>query len=509
VRLVAAVTLARRLSAAMLAFALLLGLGIATISVTLRMTHDAVQDETDRLGPARQAGSDLLTALVNQETALRGYALARDVAFLQPYDEGRAREQVLRTRLHRLVGTRPVVDADLGSLEERIDTWRRDYQQPRLAALRSGSATQVDPTQGRALFDQIRAASSVLDRQLGTDLAAARHRVTRLTQLVVLTLVAVSLLALAALVLLQHALRRWVTRPVDALRAQVDEVAAGSRERQIGVSGPPDLVALAADVERMRRELVQAGLDVEQRSLELARSNADLEQFAYVASHDLQEPLRKVASFCQLLEQRYRDQLDDRGVQYIDFAVDGAKRMQRLINDLLTFSRVGRSGAGFEPLAFDDVVTSAWSALGHRVEETGACLQQRGEAVTVQGDASLLHLLLQNLLGNAVKYARPDVPPVVRVTTAEEGGRLSVLVEDNGIGIPEQYAEKVFVIFQRLHGRDEYEGTGIGLALCKKVVEFHGGTIELAPSSLGGAGISFSLPLVGDEESLPALETSA
>ncbi|MGZ6793897.1 MAG: sensor histidine kinase, partial [Mycobacteriales bacterium] len=331
-------TLARRLTAATLAFAVLLGLGIATISVTLRLTHDAVQEETDRLGPARQAGSDLLTSLVDQETALRGYALVRDPAFLRPYDEGRAHERQLRSRLRRLVGDGRTA-ADLRVLEERIDTWRTDYQEPRAASLRVASLPPVDPTQGKALFDRVRAAAAVLDRDLAGELAAAKHHVTRLTQLVVLALVAVSVLALVALLLLRQALRRWVTRPVDALRTQVDEVAAGSRERTIEVTGPPDLVSLAADVERMRRELVEAGLEVERRSVELARSNADLEQFAYVASHDLQEPLRKVASFCQLLEQRYRDQLDDRGVQYVDFAVDGAKRMQRLINDLLTFSR--------------------------------------------------------------------------------------------------------------------------------------------------------------------------
>jgi signal transduction histidine kinase len=495
-------TLARRLAAATLGFALVLGLGIATIGVTLRMTHDAVQDETDRISPARQAGSDLLTALVNQETALRGYALGRDREFLQPYEQGRVRERVLRSRLHELVGTRQPSAADLQALELTIDTWRTRYQQPRLADLQAAGPDAIDVRLGRALFDQVRAASAVLDRELSAETRSAKRHITWLTQVVVVVLAAVSALVLLALALLLMALRRWVTRPLGALRTQVTEVASGSREQSIQPSGPPDLVALGEDVERMREELVaalaeveHARLDIERRSLELARSNADLEQFAYVASHDLQEPLRKVASFCQLLEQRYRDQLDDRGVQYIDFAVDGAKRMQRLINDLLTFSRVGRSSAGFVPVELTDVVSSAWAAVGQRVEESGAQLEQIGPSPTVLGDASLLHLLLQNLLGNALKYRRPDLPPVVRVTTAETDGEVTVTVEDNGIGIPPEYAEKVFVIFQRLHGRDEYEGTGIGLALCKKVVEFHGGEIGLTGSALGGAGITFTLPL--------------
>ncbi|MCU1594189.1 MAG: histidine kinase, partial [Frankiales bacterium] len=242
-------------------------------------------------------------------------------------------------------------------------------------------------------------------------------------------------------------------------------------------------------------EVESAQRDLERRAAELARSNADLEQFAYVASHDLQEPLRKVASFCQLLEQRYSGQLDERGEQYIAFAVDGAKRMQRLITDLLTFSRVGRTSEGFVPVDLTATVSKAWDGLEARVRDAGAELVLETSGVVVMGDPSLLQLLVGNLLGNALKYSRDDRAPQVQVTAASEGGLVRVNVSDNGIGIPQEYAEKVFVIFQRLHGRDEYEGTGIGLALCKKVVEFHGGTIGLRPSPLGGTCVSFTLPV--------------
>jgi light-regulated signal transduction histidine kinase (bacteriophytochrome) len=262
-------------------------------------------------------------------------------------------------------------------------------------------------------------------------------------------------------------------------------------------------------VETMRLELVKVLAEVEEqqrglerRAAELARSNADLEQFAYVASHDLQEPLRKVASFCQLLEQRYGEALDERGLQYIAFAVDGAKRMQMLINDLLTFSRVGRTSEAFVPVDLPATVHRAWDGLETRVTETGGELELVADPACPQviGDPSLLRLLLGNLLGNALKYRRDDRPPKVRVQTTCEGALVRVDVMDNGIGIPEEYAEKVFMIFQRLHGRDEYEGTGIGLALAKKVVEFHGGHIGLRPSPLGGACLSFTLPA---EESEP------
>jgi signal transduction histidine kinase len=204
-----------------------------------------------------------------------------------------------------------------------------------------------------------------------------------------------------------------------------------------------------------------------------------------------------VASFCQRLDPRYAGQLDERADQYIAFAVDGAKRMQLLINDLLTFSRVGRTSEGFVSVDLGATIAKAWDGLDERVQQSGARmeLELAPGLQWVTGDATLLRLLFGNLFGNALKYRREDLAPVVQVGASREGQLVRVHVADNGIGIPDEYAEKVFVIFQRLHGRDEYEGTGIGLALAKKIVEFHGGTIGLAPSPLGGACVTFTLPL--------------
>jgi light-regulated signal transduction histidine kinase (bacteriophytochrome) len=238
-------------------------------------------------------------------------------------------------------------------------------------------------------------------------------------------------------------------------------------------------------------------VQLERRAAELQRSNAELEQFAYVASHDLQEPLRKVASFCQLLERRYAGQLDERADQYIAFAVDGAKRMQLLISDLLTFSRVGRTSAGFVPVELQSVIQRAWDGLEASIAESGGRIDIDLQPGTehIVADPSLVQLLFGNLFGNALKYRREGVAPLVQVRATSERSLVRVRVADNGIGIPEEYADKVFVIFQRLHGRDEYEGTGIGLALVKKVVEFHGGTVGLEPSPIGGACVSFTLPI--------------
>jgi light-regulated signal transduction histidine kinase (bacteriophytochrome) len=239
---------------------------------------------------------------------------------------------------------------------------------------------------------------------------------------------------------------------------------------------------------------------LDEQTGELRRSNAELEQFAYVASHDLQEPLRKVASFCQLLEKRYADQLDERGVEYIGFAVDGAKRMQVLINDLLTFSRVGRSSTTKDvDVDLDAALDAALGNLTTAIEESGAEIARPTTLPRVAGDPTLLTMLWQNLIGNSVKFHRDGVEPRIIVEcepgAGEHDGEWLFSLQDNGIGIAEDFADKVFVIFQRLHGRDEYSGTGIGLALCKKIVEYHGGTIWIDTSFSDGTRIRFTLPV--------------
>jgi light-regulated signal transduction histidine kinase (bacteriophytochrome) len=257
---------------------------------------------------------------------------------------------------------------------------------------------------------------------------------------------------------------------------------------------------------------VSQAAQLEQANADLVRSNGELEQFAYVASHDLQEPLRKVASFSQLLERRYGDILDERGKQYIAFAVDGAERMQILINDLLAFSRVGRVYDNSATVDLTEALESARKNLSHRIEETGAVIISPA-LPTVSGEPTLLGLLWQNLLGNAVKFAAgAERPPRVVVTAARADGVWEFAVSDNGIGVDSQFAEKIFVIFQRLHPRgDNYGGTGIGLAMCRKIVEYHGGKIWLDTTHTGpGSTFRFTLPAPAEEtpaEKTPAEET--
>jgi len=495
--------LARRLRAALFALCVLLLLsGLALVSV-LRQADGALTNQAQRTFPARLAASQLMTSLVDQETGLRGYALTGDKRFLEPYRQGLVDEQAIRARLDSYVRPGDPARLALLTVDAAITAWRDQY-----ASLRIGDATGAGANGtiqfGRELFDRVRQTNAALDAELAHQVTAARDEADRDRHLVVVVLALMVVALVTAVVGLQRALQTAVLRPMSRLAAQVAVVSHGEHAASIRPEGPPDIREMAAGVESMRLELVSVLAEVEQqrrglerRAGELARSNADLEQFAYVASHDLQEPLRKVASFCQLLQQRYGGQLDARADQYIAFAVDGAKRMQLLINDLLTFSRVGRTSEGFVPVDLPTIVTRAWDGLETRVLQSGGRLEVELDECPprVLGDPSLLQMLLGNLIGNALKYRRPDVPPVVRVSATTEGPMLRVNVNDNGIGIPQEYADKVFVIFQRLHGRDEYEGTGIGLALAKKVVEFHGGTIGLLPSPGDGTRVSFTLPL--------------
>ncbi|MGV9279041.1 sensor histidine kinase [Streptomyces sp. NPDC003730] len=484
----------------------------------LEHTSDVTDRLADRLQPAQTETYRLQAALVNQETGARGYAIAADRQFLAPYTQGKEDEARAAARLSELIEGQPRLLADLEAVEREAADWRRTYAEPLVAGVTSeeprGSA-RTTTEQGKKAFDRIRGLWATQNADLAQAVADGKEDLAqaRTDRNVILgAMVAAFLLAGVVLALL---IRVLVARPLQALSASSRRVSDGDFDHVITGEGPADLAAVAGAVEGMRQRIVaeleasrrqqevltRQTEDLDAQAVELRRSNAELEQFAYVASHDLQEPLRKVASFCQLLEKRYSDKLDDRGRQYIDFAVDGAKRMQVLINDLLTFSRVGRLNDARVEVDLDQVLTKALANLDTAITETGAHIERPERLPRVVGDPLLLSMVWQNLVGNAVKFRHPDRTPEVRITCEEDEdspGTWRLCVTDNGIGIPEEFAEKVFVIFQRLHGRDAYGGTGIGLALCKKIVEHHGGHIGIDTGHSGGTRICFTLPSGGD-----------
>jgi PAS domain S-box-containing protein len=238
----------------------------------------------------------------------------------------------------------------------------------------------------------------------------------------------------------------------------------------------------------------KAAVVLMQKVEELNRSNEELGQFAYIASHDLQEPLRMVASYTQLLSRRYKGKLDGDADEFIAFAVDGASRMQRLIQDLLAFSRVGTKGKDLLEISSEDALKQAVINLRGAIEESGAVVTH-DPLPTVLADEMQLIQLFQNLVGNAIKYQRPGVPRVHISATSNGETKWNFAVKDNGLGIDAQYFERIFGLFQRLHKRDEFAGTGIGLAICKKIVERHGGSI--AVESQLGQGSTFRFALAG------------
>jgi len=254
------------------------------------------------------------------------------------------------------------------------------------------------------------------------------------------------------------------------------------------------MVAISDITERWRYEtqLERLNADLARRAAELAASNAELERFAYIASHDLQEPLRMVSSFLQLLQKKYGGQLDAKADQYIHYAVDGAERMKALIMDLLEYSRVGTGKEGFGWVDIAEVMVEVGAVFREKIVAARARVEI-GELPAVWGDKVQLTQLFQNLLSNALKYQREE-PPVIRIgANAVEGGHFQFYVGDNGIGIDPLFFDKIFIIFQRLHNKSDYSGTGIGLAICKKIVERHGGKIWVEPAPQQGSVFYFTI----------------
>ncbi|HEX3906818.1 MAG TPA: ATP-binding protein [Mycobacteriales bacterium] len=501
----------------------LIALSVGLLVSVRHQQHQVI----DRYFTAINISDQRFIAQLDAETAVRGYALTGATVTLQPLTHFKtaAYHQQL-VRLQALLRPDPAAEKGLTTWEAATDRW---YQQSALPTQRHiasqgrGSVTPQSVLAGKTLFDANRTAfNNYVNPLIAKRNSASNALKVRTTLLFVAVLIA-ALGILAAGGLLWIGLRRWVVDPLSHLGDETRLVADGDLQHEVAAEGPSEIRQLGEDVDGMRREIVRQLAEVERARVEietarltlarqaedLARSNRDLEQFAYVASHDLQEPLRKVASFCQMLERRYTGQLDERADQYIAFAVDGAKRMQQLINDLLAFSRVGRMSAGMTQVSLRDCFETAVSNLTVSIDTADAVITH-DPLPTVRGERTLLVQLFQNLIGNAIKF-RGDETPKVHIGSTREGEFWEISCADNGIGIEPQYADRIFVIFQRLHGREEYTGTGIGLALCKRIVEYHGGELWLDTTVTQGTTFRWTLPVRGatvrpDPQGTPTLE---
>jgi signal transduction histidine kinase len=490
-------SLKRRLGYVFALAGTLLVIGCVVGGLALASMIKAVNLQVDRLDPALRYSGYLYISYINQETGVRGYALTQgDLVFLQPYTNGVSSAASNQKTLHRLVDRYPTLRADLNTAIARAEHWSSAYAVPVMNAVRNhGTVPKSTELTGKKLFDSFRRAIAAFNAEALAERQLSVSQLREATDTTVIVAGAGALLLLLGGMAAWAGQLRWVRRPLESVRAEAQTVASGDLNHEVQFSGPREFSELAADVEAMRRQLIYSLDDVSFKASELERSNRELEQFAYVASHDLQEPLRKVASFCQMLESRYAEQLDERAKQYIAYAVDGAKRMQGLINDLLAFSRVGQPGTSFGPVDLNEAAGRAVSELEAAIEDSDATITVDRLPV-VPGERGLLIQLFANLIGNSIKFRRVDVPPVIRITAEQKNGEWEFACEDNGIGIEPSYRERVFVIFQRLHPRDAYPGTGIGLALCRKIVDFHGGKIWIddAQADQPGTVIRWTLP---------------
>ncbi len=471
--------------------------GLALVSL-----HDSRDRVVNTLDPAALDVQLLANGLLDQETGVRGYALSANQNFLLPYTQGMAEEKTARTSLEAVIGQLPGgTKADLTSVLNQAHAWRLTYAEPTIAAVKKAKRPVTGGVAaGKADFDTLRAKIAVLQG----DISGARTRAVASlnddASALDVVFVAVAVGLAVIVVTLAVGLRSKAITPLLRLAAQARRVAGGDFEHVVTVRGPREVTNLAADVNTMRERILRelsatqtANAVLQAHTEDLQRSNAELEQFAYVASHDLQEPLRKVASFSQLLQRRYAGQLDARADQYIEFAVDGAKRMQALINDLLAYSRVGRSAREPTLVSSDSALVAARNNLATSIEESGATIET-GHLPLVLAELPLLTAVFQNLLSNALKFSGGK-PPRIVVTARRDEPFWLFSFADNGIGIDPDYAERIFVIFQRLHDRSAYPGTGIGLAMSRKIVEYFGGKIWLDTSYTDGARFLFTLPM--------------
>lgn len=450
----------------------------------------SVSSEGDKL---RQSAL-IQKQIFNLETGLRSYLLTKQSESLDPFNNTLSKIPHSFDKLRMLV-SQPDEIEKIDKIEKILYRWVDSIATPLINGktlpvaslppgfdndyvLRKkilGLKTLDTLKQHFAAFDSLHNHTREMNKNI---MKASLDETDRLTILL-------TLMSILAATIIAWLIIRSFTKSLNKMVIQAERITKGKFDMVLPQNRGDELTKLVNSLNTMNERLHES-------FNELERSNKELEQFAYVASHDLREPLRSVSSFSRLLSKKIKDQADEETHQYIQFINDGAARMERLIADLLEYSRVGTQGGDFSKVDMNNVIRAALQNLSAAISESGAKITYT-DLPQVQGDETQLIQLFQNLIANAIKFRPKNKITQIKIGCKAKNDKFEFSVSDNGIGIPESQRERIFMIFQRLHTTEEYQGSGIGLAVCKKIVERHGGKIWCTASPEGGTTFAFTL----------------
>lgn len=426
---------------------------------------------------------ELFSTLQDAETGQRGYLLTGDLRYLTPFEDAKSSLPSQLSRVDTRAVHSSISQTDILKLHTLIDGKMSELQETVDLRERAGLAASlaiVQTARGQMYMSQIR---TLIDTFKTEEAATFENRLQQLQRdrlLLEITL-AIGVALSFLLVFFAYRFNSLYIQKRDSTEAEIRRL---NEDLEVRVKDR------TVDLEARTKEL-------ERRSIELQRSNADLQQFAYAASHDLQEPLRMIGSYIGLLARRYKGQLDEVADKYIDFAVSGARRMQDLINDLLAYSVAGTEAISKRPTSSRAIVERALGNLAVAIQESSAVVK-RGDLPIVEADETKLMQVMQNLIGNAIKFRKPGAPPEIWITANRHDAEWVFVVRDNGIGFEPKYSDRIFQMFQRLHSVGKYPGNGIGLAICRRIIEHHGGRLWAESEPGVGSIFFFTLPLRGE-----------
>jgi signal transduction histidine kinase len=480
------------------AAAVLIGTVMVVLIVAVTSQRDAARSAF-RSQEALAAGNQLEKSLISIENGVRGYVASRRERFLDPANEALSSYPAEVTRLTSLVDDDPGQQARARQIGVEIDDYVKLWARPLIGVARRQPAQArsiVITNQGRLRLDRIqRDFARLFARERAVINAREERAEQRSSRAITIGAAGLALVILVALGVTLY-LRRAVVRPVVTVAAATGRLAAGELSARVPARRHDELGELARGFNAMADSLQRSRDQLEHSNAELKRSNAELDQFASVTSHDLQAPLTTISMYAELIERRHATDLNG-GMALVDGIRNATQEARALIRDLLEYSRAGRGELSLEDVPAADMVTRALEALAGPIEAAGARVTVADMPV-VRVDRAGVSRVFQNLIGNAVKFTVPGRPPEVAIGAARDGATWRLWIRDNGIGMQPADAERIFEPFKRLHGEEEYPGTGIGLAICERIVSQHGGRIWATSTPGAGSTFLFTLPAAED-----------